>query len=96
MNPPLHKASPSRLRLLTLRNIRSGAEKRVEYLGLGGIPLRAQIHWPIAGDYLVSLRTGTIISDKRHDDSLRAWRLSDVDRAFLTREARRFRGEPKP
>jgi hypothetical protein len=80
-----------RLRTLTIRHTGSGAEKVVEYLGMSGIPLRAIIHWPIAGEYLVSPKTGTIIGDRKSAERLRPWRLAEPDLAFLREEYRRAR-----
>jgi hypothetical protein len=87
----LKKARPRPARFFTIRHQGSGAEKRVEYLALTGIPLRAQIFWPIAGDYLVSPRTGTIIGNAKNAERLRPWKLTPQDLAFLRAEYRKAR-----
>lgn len=92
----LKKAKPRPLRLLTIRHAQSGAEKIVEYLGMTGEPLRAQIFWPIAGDYLVSPRTGTIIGSSKNADKLRHWKVSQKDHAFLRQEYLRARARVPP
>lgn len=79
------------MRQLVFRHMQSGAEKAVEYLGMAGEPLRAQIHWPIAGDYLVSPRSGTIIGSAPNASKLRHWKISDEGHAFLKQEYRRAR-----
>lgn len=76
---------------LTLIHQQSQAQKIVQYLGTSGIPLRAQIHWPIAGDYLLSPRTGTIIGNSSNAEALRHWKVSPEDHEFLKAEARRAR-----
>ncbi len=81
----LKKAHPKPLRRLTLRNERSGAEKVVEYLGMSGEPLRAIIHWPIAGQYLVSPRSGALLGTA---EALRDWKLDAADHAFVKQERR--------
>lgn len=88
LEPRLKKALPHQPRRLTFRHVKSGAEKVVEYLGMSGQPLRAQIHWPIAGDYLVAPRSGTIIGSKKNSEKLRHWKASEADHAFLKREWR--------
>ena len=82
------KAAPFRSRTLTLIHGGSGAKKTVDYLGMAGIPLRAQVHWPIAGDYLVSPRTGTIVGSRQNADALRAWKVAPGDLFFLRQEYR--------
>lgn len=82
----LAKAAPGRLRRLTLTHSGSGATKEVEYLGMTGIPLRAQIWWPGAGDYLVSPRTGTLLGERANAHLRSAWKLSESDRRFLISE----------
>lgn len=84
----LRKAASAPLRWLVFRHDQSGAERRVEYLGMAGEPLRAQIHWPIAGDYLVSPRSGTILGTGQSADKLRHWKISEADHAFLKQEYR--------
>lgn len=84
----LHKVAVHRTRMITLRHEGSGAEKVVEYLGTSGIPLRAQIHWPVAGDYLVSPKSGTIVGSRKNAGKLRAWKVIERDRAFLREEWR--------
>jgi hypothetical protein len=76
-----------------IRHQGSGAEKTVEYLGMAGVPLRAMIHWPIAGTYLVSPKTGTIIGDRKSAEKLRPWKLSEKDLVFLREEYRLKRAE---
>jgi len=76
------------MRQLVFRHTQSGAEKAVEYLGMAGEPLRAQIHWPIAGDYLVSPRSGTILGPVSNASKLRHWKVSDEGHAFLKQEYR--------
>ncbi len=84
----LKKALPNQPRLITLRHSLSGAEKIVEYLGMMGEPLRAQIHWPIAGDYLVAPRSGTILGTGKASERLRLWQVVPEDHEFLKREWR--------
>lgn len=67
--------------------------KQVDYLGMAGVPLRAQIHWPIAGDYLVSPRSGTIVGDRKNAEALRHWQISGADGVFLKEEYRRVRAQ---
>jgi hypothetical protein len=85
----LKKASPPKPIFLTLIHQQSGARKVVQYLGTTGEPLRAQIHWPIAGDYLVSPRSGTIVGSSSNAEKLRHWKASPADHAFLKQEYRR-------
>lgn len=80
------KAAPGRLRRLTLMHAGSGATKEVEYLGMAGLPLRAQIWWPGAGEYLVSPRSGTLLGERSNAHRRRAWRLTESDRRFLISE----------
>lgn len=87
----LKKTQPTPLRRITLRHALSGAEKVVEYLGMAGEPLRAQIHWPIAGDYLVSPRSGTILGPLASSERLRPWKVVPADHAFLKQEWRQAR-----
>lgn len=82
----LKKAEPHRPRMITIRHSGSGAEKTVEYLGMMGVPLRAQIHWPIAGSYLIAPRTGTIVGERKNAERLRPWRVVPEDHAFLRQE----------
>lgn len=84
----LKKALPNQPRRITLRHELSGAEKIVEYLGMMGEPLRAQIHWPIAGDYLIAPRSGTILGPKTNAERLRPWKVIARDHAFLKQEWR--------
>ena len=81
-------SSGEALRRIVLRHQQSGAEKVVEYLGTAGCPLRAQIHWPIAGDYLVAPRSGTIVGSSKNAEKLRAWKVAPGDHAFLKQEWR--------
>lgn len=85
---PLKKAAPHRPRRIVIVHTRSGAKKEVEYLGTAGLPLRAQIFWPIAGDYLVSPRTGTIVGGRKNAEKLRAWKVCRRDLAFIRSEYR--------
>lgn len=87
----LKKAPTQTPILITLIHQTSQAKKFVQYLGTSGIPLRAQIHWPIAGDYLLSPRTGTIIGNSSNAEALRHWKVSPEDHEFLRAEARRAR-----
>ncbi len=77
------------LRRLTLTHALSGAVKSVEYLGMRGLPLRAHIHWPIAGSYFIAPRTGTLIGSGPEASRLRHWRLSEEDWLFVKGEYRR-------
>lgn len=79
------QAKPKPIRRLTLVHAQSRAEKVVEYLGMSGEPLRAIIHWPIAGQYLVSPRSGTILGSA---EALRDWRLDAAGHAFVKQERR--------
>lgn len=88
MEHRLRKAKPQALRRIKLVHTQSGAEKLVEYLGMSGEPLRAQIHWPIAGEYLVAPRSGTIIGSAKNAPALRLWKVSPADHAFLKQEYR--------
>lgn len=87
----LRKAHPHRPRMITLRHSLSGAEKIVEYLGMRGEPLRAQIHWPIAGTYLIAPRSGTILGPRKTAERLRPWKVTPADHAFLKEEWRQAR-----
>jgi hypothetical protein len=82
------KARPNQLRWITLRHQGSGAEKRVEYLAMMGRPLRAQIFWPGAGDYLVVPRSGRLCGEKRNADTRWQWQVVPEDRPFLNQEWR--------
>lgn len=75
-------------RMITLRHELSGAEKTVQYLGMMGEPLRAQIFWPIAGDYLIAPRSGTILGPKKTAERLRPWKVVPGDHAFIKQEWR--------
>jgi hypothetical protein len=87
----LKKAAPRVPRCIKLRHALSGAEKVVEYLGMSGEPLRAQIHWPIAGDYLIAPRSGTILGSGQSAERLRHWRVVPEHQTFLKQEYRRAR-----
>lgn len=87
----LKKASPAKPTLLTLVHAQSRAEKQVEYLGMIGSPLRAQIHWPIAGQYEVAPRSGTILGPKKNSEALRHWKISPEGHEFLKQEYRAAR-----
>ncbi|HMG12783.1 MAG TPA: hypothetical protein VK571_06395 [Gemmatimonadaceae bacterium] len=87
----LKKASPRVPQYIKLRHALSGAEKIVEYLGMAGEPLRAQIHWPTAGDYLIAPRSGTILGSGSSAERLRLWRVVSEDHDFLKQEYRRAR-----
>jgi len=87
----LKKAAPRVPQYIKLRHALSGAEKVVEYLGMTGEPLRAQIHWPIAGDYLIAPRSGTIIGSGKLAERLRPWRVVPEHQGFLRQEYRRAR-----
>lgn len=90
---PRTKSEPGKLHLLVLRHEKSGAETSVEYLGMMGIPLRAQIWWPMAGDFLMSALTGRLLGSEER----RHWRVRDQDRGFLRQEwalARARSGQP--
>ena len=84
----LRKAAPHRPRRITLQHQLSRATKVVEYLGMSGEPLRAQIHWPIAGSYLVAPRSGTILGPRKNAEALRHWKVCPTDHAFLKEEWR--------
>jgi|HubBroStandDraft_2_1064218.scaffolds.fasta_scaffold343282_2 hypothetical protein len=84
----LKKAHPKPLRRITLIHQQSRAEKSVEYLGMSGEPLRALIHWPIAGQYLIAPRSGTILGSAKESETLRHWKVSAKDHAFLKQEYR--------
>ena len=84
----LKKAPPKPLRRLTLRHVLSGADKTVEYLGMAGEPLRAMVHWPIAGEYLIAPRSGTLLGPVKNAKALRLWKISPADHAFLKQEYR--------
>lgn len=67
---------PERIRL----QHRSGHCRDVDYFGIGGEPLRAQIEWDIAGAYEVSLYTGRIIGPRGPTGhKLRMWRVCAAD-----------------
>jgi len=87
----LRKAAPPRPVFITLVHQQSGARKSVQYLGMAGIPLRAQIFWPIAGDYLVSPRSGTLLGPRKSAEALRHWKVSSPDHVFLKNEYRSAR-----
>ncbi len=84
----LKKALPTKPTFLTLVHQQSQAEKIVEYLGMRGSPLRALIHWPIAGEYEIAPRSGTILGPKKNAESLRHWKISAEGHAFLKDEYR--------
>lgn len=86
----LKKALPTQPKLLTLVHQQSQAQKVVEYLGMLGEPLRAHIHWPIAGLYQIAPRSGTILGTAR-EGALRHWKISPEDHAFLRDEYRAAR-----
>lgn len=86
MNAPLKVTQ--RVRHLTLRHVTSGATRRVEYLGTSGIPLRAQVHWPLAGDYFVNPVTGRLLGESRGARGARPWEIIEADRRFLELERR--------
>ncbi len=88
MSALLHKTAPHRTRFILLRHAGSGATKRVEYLGMTGRPLRAQIWWPGAGDYLVAPKSGLLCGQKSNADTRKLWQVIDADRAFLSAEWR--------
>jgi hypothetical protein len=81
----LKKVKPKPLRRLTLVHAQSQAKKVVEYLGMSGEPLRAIIHWPIAGQYLIAPRSGTILGSA---EALRHWKVTAQDHVFLKQEYR--------
>ncbi len=86
----LKKALPTPPTFLTLVHQQSQAQKIVEYLGMLGEPLRAHIHWPIAGLYQIAPRSGTILGTA-HEGALRHWKLTPEDHAFLKQEYRTAR-----
>lgn len=87
----LKKASSPNPIFLTLIHQQSQAEKIVQYLGMLGCPLRALIHWPIAGEYEVAPRSGTILGPKKTAEALRHWKASPEAHEFLKREYRAAR-----
>lgn len=86
LNAPLHKTGERRTRFIMLRHAHSGATKRVEYLGMAGRPLRAQIWWSGAGDYLVAPRSGLLCGERRNAAKRQLWQVVSADRAFLNQE----------
>lgn len=86
----LRKAQPDPSRCITLRHAGSGAEKVVEYVGMMGRPLRAQIFWPGGADYyLVAPLSGRLCGDgKKNALSRRQWQVIEADRRFLSQEWR--------
>ncbi len=88
--PSVCKSDPARLRQLTLQHRGSGATKVVEYLGMTGLPIRAHVYWPGAGDYYVSPRTGALVTDRGKPSSGQrgSWQLSDPDLEFVRQEHR--------
>jgi len=84
----LKRAPPEKAVFITLVHQQSGARKVVQYLGMSGIPLRAQIFWPIAGDYLIAPKSGTLIGPRASADRLRHWKVCSADHALLKREYR--------
>ena len=87
----MRKAAPPRPVFITLVHQQSGARKSVQYLGMAGIPLRAQIFWPIAGDYLIAPRSGTLLGPRKSAEALRHWKVSSPDHVFLKNEYRAAR-----
>lgn len=87
----LKKAPAPRSTFLLFIHTLSGAEKSVQYLGMSGEPLRAQIFWPIAGDYLVAPRSGAILGSGAAAEKLRLWKASPEAHEFLKQEYRAAR-----
>lgn len=88
MNPSLRKTNEPRTRFITLRHQTSGATKRVEYLGMAGRPLRAQVWWPGAGDYLIAPQSGRLCGTASSSATRKLWQVVDEDRVFLREQWR--------
>jgi len=75
--------------MLTLVHGRGGAHRTVTYLGCMGSPLRVLIHWPLAGLYELSPRTGRLTGPEK----LRRWRLLRDELRAVRRACRDFLAE---